>query len=55
MDPDTAELVNNLAVSYAKMGNVAEAQKAADKAASLAPANEQIKKNRDLIAAMKKS
>ena len=55
MNPDTAELVNNLAVSYAKMGNIAEAQKAAEKAATLAPANEQIKKNRDAIAAMKKS
>ena len=55
MCPDTAEILNNLAVSYAKMGNAAEAQKAADKAAALAPANEQIRKNKDIISKMKKS
>lgn len=54
MNPDAPEIVNNLSVSYAKMGNVAEAQKAADKATALAPNNEQIKKNQDAISKMKK-
>jgi Flp pilus assembly protein TadD len=51
--PDTPEILNNLSVSAARMGRIDEAVKYITRAAELAPQNEQIKKNREMISKAK--
>jgi len=53
MNPDTPEILNNLAISAARMGKLDEALKSIARAAELAPQNEQVKKNKDQISKVK--
>jgi tetratricopeptide (TPR) repeat protein len=54
MNPDTAEVLNNLAVAELREGKVDQAKKTIAKASSIAPANDKIKKNKEILDGMKK-
>ncbi len=54
MNSDTAEIINNLAVAESRQGKVDQAKNTIAKAAKIAPSNEKIKKNKQILDGMKK-